>query len=129
MKNYSKQREEILRAIKELHNHPTAEEVYEKIKEYNSTASRGTVYRNLKDLVSENMIIKISKTDGPDRYDYIRFPHHHIVCLKCGEVFDFTYEFNENRVKQNIENQTGVEFDFNGFSIQAICGRCKNELQ
>ena len=51
--------------------HPTAEEIFEEVKKKDSNISRGTVYRNLKELVNEDFIIKISMNDGPDRYDYI----------------------------------------------------------
>ena len=129
MKNYSKQREEILNAIKELSNHPTAEEVYFKIKEYNSTASKGTVYRNLKDLVSEKIITKISKPEGPDRYDFIIVPHHHLICSKCGRIFDFKYDFNIKDIKKDIKSQVGDNIDIKGFSILVICSECKNKLQ
>ena len=56
MKNYSKQREELLLVLEKLKIHPTAEEIYQKLKDNNSTSSRGTVYRNLKDLVEEEII-------------------------------------------------------------------------
>lgn len=129
MKNYSKQREDILNAIKELSNHPTAEDIYAKVKEYNSTASRGTVYRNLKNLVCDNVIVKISKTEGPDRYDLVSKPHHHAICSKCGKVFDFTYNFDESDIKKSIQKQIGMNIDINSFSLQMICDDCKNKLQ
>lgn len=112
-----------------MHNHPTAEEVYFKVKEYNSTASKGTVYRNLKDLVLEKVITKISKLEGPDRYDFPLIPHHHLICSKCGRVFDFKYDFNTKDIKKNIENQVGENIDIEGFSVLVICNECKNKLQ
>lgn len=129
MKNYSKQREEVLNAIKELSNHPTAEEIYTVVKSHNSTASRGTVYRNLKNLVCDNVILKISKTEGPDRYDLIGKPHNHAICAKCGKVYDFTYEFDEKKIKDSLKNQIGMDIDINSFSLQVICDECKNKLQ
>lgn len=129
MKNYSKQREDVLNAIKELKNHPTAEEIYEKVKDYNSTASRGTVYRNLKNLVCDGVITKISRTEGPNRYDLVTIPHHHLICSKCGKVFDFKYDFNEDKIKESIKNQIGINVDINSFSLQTICSECKNKLQ
>ena len=50
MKNYSKQRDDLLSILKNSKSHPTAEELYEKVKEKIPNVSRGTVYRNLKDL-------------------------------------------------------------------------------
>ena len=60
MKNYSRQREEVIKFIKSSYSHPTAEEIYERVKDNKSTSSRGTVYRNLKNLVQKNKILKIA---------------------------------------------------------------------
>ena len=89
MKNYSRQREDLLSILKNSKSHPTAEELYNSIKEKIPSVSRGTVYRNLKDLVDEGYIIKISMADGADRYDYIHKKHNHIICKYCGMVKDF----------------------------------------
>ena len=61
MRNYSKQREEILNVVKEMRNHPTAEEIYEISKETIPNISLGTVYRNLNTLVNEKLIRKIKE--------------------------------------------------------------------
>ena len=76
MKNYSRQREDLLSILKNSKSHPTAEELYNSIKEKIPSVSRGTVYRNLKDLVDEGYIIKISMAGGADRYDYIHKKHN-----------------------------------------------------
>ena len=91
MKNYSRQREEILREIEKLYSHPTAEDIYMIVKGKDPAISRSTVYRNLNLLVEDEKINKISMQAGPDRYDFIREPHSHIICTKCGKVFDFNY--------------------------------------
>ena len=85
MKNYSKQREEIIEVIKKLYNHPTAEEIYFLTKQKDPAVSRSTVYRNLNGLVQERMVTQIAVSNGPDRYDYIhnREKHGHAICKKC----------------------------------------------
>ena len=47
MKNYSRQREEIINVIKDSYEHPTAEMVYMTVKSKDPAVSRSTVYRNL----------------------------------------------------------------------------------
>ena len=59
MKNYSRQREEIIRIIKKLGNHPIAEQIYFTVKQEDTSISRSTVYRNLNDLVKNNVLLKI----------------------------------------------------------------------
>ena len=102
MKNYSRQREDLLSILKNSKSHPTAEELYNSIKEKIPSVSRWTVYRNLKDLVDEGYIIKISMAGGADRYDYIHKKHNHIICKYCGMVKDFEYDFDLKNVKLSV---------------------------
>lgn len=125
MKNYSRQREEIIKVIKDSNNHPTAEEIYMLVKAKDSSVSRSTVYRNLGLLVENKLIIKISMLVGPDRYDYVKEKHNHAICSKCGKVFDFDYDFEYNELKEIISKQTGVEISEKGIALEGICSSCK----
>lgn len=125
MEKYSKQREEIIDVLKESYDHPTAEQIYERVREKKSTSSRGTVYRNLKKLVEKNKIIKISIPDAPDRYDYIKEEHSHIICVKCKKVFDFKYNFKTDTLKKLIKNQTEITPDMKTITISGICKNCQ----
>ena len=125
MKNYSRQREEIIKVIKETYNHPTAEDVYMTVKAKDSAVSRSTVYRNLGLLVENNIINKISMQVGPDRFDYIREPHNHAICTKCGKIFDFEYNFEYEKIKTSVLGQTGIEISTMGIAIEGICNSCK----
>ena len=127
MKNYSKQREDLLNILKNSRSHPTAEELYEKAKEKIPSVSRGTVYRNLKDLVDEGYIIKISMASGADRYDYIHKKHNHIICKSCGTVKDFEYNFDLEDVKQSVIKQTEVSPLLDGVIVYGMCGKCKEK--
>lgn len=127
MKNYSKQREEIIGVIKKLYNHPTAEEIYTIVKTNDPSVSRSTVYRNLGLLVENNIIEKISMLVGPDRYDYKREPHNHAICIKCGQVFDFQYNFELDKLKDLIKQQTGIEISSKSIAMEGICKNCKKD--
>lgn len=125
MKNYSRQREEIIKVVKELYTHPTAEEIYMIVKAKDPGVSRSTVYRNLGLLVENNIINKISMAVGPDRYDAVKEVHNHAICIKCGKVFDFDYEFEYDKIKSAIEKQTGIEISNKGIALEGICNSCK----
>ena len=129
MKNYSKQRDDLLSILKNSKSHPTAEELYENIKEKIPNVSRGTVYRNLKDLVDENCIIKISMPDGADRYDYIHKKHNHVICKYCGKVKDFEYNFDSKKAKLSVLEQTGMESFLDGIIVYGVCEKCKSKLK
>lgn len=126
MKNYSRQREEIIKVVKDSYNHPTAEEIYMIVKAKDPAVSRSTVYRNLGLLVDSNMIKQISMKVGPDRYDYMRTPHNHAMCIKCGKILDFEYSFEYEKLSKIVKEQTGIEISTNGIALEGICDSCKN---
>ena len=125
MRNYSKQREEIIEVIKNSYNHPTAEDIYMIVKGNDPAVSRSTVYRNLGLLSEDGIIQKISMLVGPDRYDYIHKKHNHAICTKCGNVFDFEYDFKLEKLKKKIKEQTGIEVSSENIAIEGICENCK----
>lgn len=127
MEKYSKQREEILNLLKNSCSHPTADEIYLDLKKMNSTASKGTVYRNLDFLCKKDLIKQISVESGPNRYDYMHKPHHHIVCKKCGKVYDFDFDIDILSLKSAILEQTKSEMCGNDVSVQGICKTCKEQ--
>lgn len=125
MKNYSKQREEVLEVLKDSYNHPTAEEVYQILKSKKSTSSRSTVYRNLGLLEKEDIIKKISISDGPDRYDYFRKPHNHVVCKRCGKIADFEYDFRARQIIEVIKEDTKMNTVMDSIIVEGICSSCE----
>lgn len=127
MNNYSKQREIILDTFKHL-NHPTAEQLYHKVHENNPTISKSTVYRNLNVLLKNKLIKKIKVLNGADRYDYIDKEHYHVICNKCGKVFDFMYQFKKEELKEIIHSETGVTTNIDSIILYGICEECKSKV-
>ena len=127
MKNYSRQREEIIRVIKDIHSHPTAEEIYMNVKAKDPALSRSTVYRNLTMLVENNIVSKISMQVGPDRFDYVCKNHNHVICTKCGTIIDFEYDLNFEELSKSVLENTGVELSPYGITLNGVCAKCKNK--
>lgn len=125
MKNYSRQREEIIKVIENSYDHLTAEDIYMTVKAKDPAVSRSTVYRNLNLLVENGIVNKISMQFGPDRFDYIRGVHNHAICTKCGKIMDFNYSFEYDKIKEIVKNQTGIEISTTGIAIEGICDSCK----
>lgn len=127
MNNYSKQREVILDVIKNNHTHPTAEKIYNLVVKEETKISKSTVYRNINILVEQGVIQKITMATGPDRYDYLHGEHYHAICGVCGEVFDFCYNFEKEKVIKSIKQQTNMNIDVNSITVHGICGKCKSK--
>lgn len=81
------QRAMTLEAVRRLHAHPTAEEVYRQVAAEHPSVSRATVYRNLRQLAESGLLLKINTTDGADHFDHRCDAHYHAGCLRCGRGF------------------------------------------
>lgn len=127
MNNYSKQREVILETLKNTYTHPTAEELYNMVHEKYPKISKSTVYRNINILLENNVIRKIKMQSGADRFDYIFKTHYHAICERCGKVFDFMYEFENEELKKMIQIQTGIMAKTDSITIYGICEKCKSK--
>lgn len=123
--NYSKQRECILEILKNTKTHPSIEELCTMVQETDDKISKSTVYRNVNILVDNNIIRKIVIPNGPDRYDFMHIPHHHMVCTKCLSVIDFEYDFNKDIQMSEIEKQIGTSINMDSVTINGICNNCK----
>lgn len=85
----TRQRNEILRIVKNYDGHPTAENVYECSRNAFPNIGRGTVYRNLNILADNGEIRRVQMPNEPVRFDKTASPHDHMLCVKCGTLIDF----------------------------------------
>ena len=87
---YSRQRECILKYVKSVRTHPTAEDIWTAVRNEIPNISLGTVYRNLKQLELAGQILTIESTADKLNYDGCVDPHQHFMCSGCNKVFDLT---------------------------------------
>jgi len=123
----SKQRQSILDILTQQHAHLSAEEIYQSVKLLHPSISLGTVYRNLEILTEIGAVYRASFADGKARYE-MASPghHHHLVCLKCGNIEDIMEcpmakdieSFMENRDFQPLRHY---------FEIYGHCAKCKQK--
>ena len=118
------QRSLVLKAVKDLACHATADEVYDKVVKRHANISRGTVYRNLNLLSDMGKIRKVKMPGGADRYDNTCHEHYHAKCMKCGKVFDVEMDFISD-LENNIKDSSGFEFTGHDIIFKGICIKCK----
>ena len=112
------QRLVIFEAFENLHNHPTAKDIYNFIKNKYPSISLSTVYNTL-DLFVEHNIINTVKSDfGTVRYDGITNHHHHLYCHESNKIEDYYNSeldklLNEFFMKNQIKN-----FDIKEIKLQ-----------
>ena len=116
----SKYGEQILQIILNSREHPTAEHIFMEMKNNNSKVVQATVYNNLKTLLQEGKIIRITEPGCPDRYDNTT-RHDHIICSRCGKLADIRLE----DMTESIEKQLGYEIESYELKVRYICRECK----
>ena len=124
MRRNTVQREFTLMAVKQLHCHATAEDVYAVVAKKHPNVSRATVYRNLNELAEDGIIQKVRVPDGADRFDHQCHNHYHFCCEKCGKVFDVDMEYMENLI-QSVKDKHGFEFLGYDLMFKGICAPCR----
>ena len=121
---YSRQRELILKTLKENCIHPTAEQLYELIRREEPTVSLATVYRNLNLLAENGMVKKIEGLDGTAHFDHQTFDHYHFICTKCNRVFDIPCDIAPD-LAQDGESRTGCRIASYDVSFRGTCKSCQ----
>ena len=103
--------------------HPTVEEVYNALKPDNPNLSLGTVYRNLNQLSEAGMLMKIPIADGSDRFDGRTDCHYHMICDKCGRVFDIELDCLDE-IPQTVMRENGHRITRVTLNLKGVCAGC-----
>lgn len=84
------QRVAILRAVESSGSHPDADVVYRHVCREYPHISRDTVYRTLSMMEEKGIIGSVFFVGNSKRYDPNTARHHHLVCVRCRKILDFS---------------------------------------
>lgn len=124
MKNFSRQREEIIRVLRSTDTHPTAAWVYSRVKEAIPNISLGTVYRNLAALSKSGEILSLSVGDGFEHFDGNPAPHAHLHCRICGKIADAPMPGDP---LADVAREHGFEPETSVYIEYGVCEECKKQ--
>lgn len=113
----------IAQIVLDSHDHPTAEQIYLRIKQGGTQISLATVYNNLKSLVDEGVLRKITLDGSPDRFDKATF-HQHLICDRCGKLSDVDVRDLTGILKED----TGLDILCYDIQIRYLCPECQKLL-
>lgn len=116
----------MLQTVLDMHEHPTADDVYVAVAEDHPSISKATVYRNLNQLVSQGEIRRVPVPNGADRFDFNTKEHFHVRCSCCGGVFDVYMPHIENLIDQ-IEDSSDVAIKRYDILFEGICPTCRDK--
>ena len=126
MSRKSSQRDAILRVVKNTNSHPGADWIYEQVKKEIPNISMGTIYRNLRLLVENGEVKEINIPGIPSRFDGNTYDHHHLLCEKCGRIFDLD-EFVDYNMEDMIFQKTGFKVKVQYLKFIGLCADCQKE--
>lgn len=119
---FTEQRAAVYRFLSSTTSHPDADEVFQEVRAKVPGISLATVYKSLETLVSCDLAMKLSYSDGSARYDGRTDPHHHARCVSCGRVMDVPGEFSPKQIRDLGKGLQG--FTVTGYRLE-LTGRCE----
>ena len=120
----SRQREAILKVLRETNTHPTADWIYDRVRKIIPNISLGTVYRNLNFLVSQGLVREvIVQGSSSAKYDANIEPHHHFICLNCNSIYDLPNDEISLDVSQ-LEKKRKFKISYVNLDIYGTCAKC-----
>lgn len=122
-KKLTKNRKLILDVFLLAGSHRTIEELYYQTKVLNPRVGLATVYRSVKILCDCGLVSGFKHTDGVFRYELGREYHEHLICIKCGRLF----EVSDPQIKamQNaLAKRNGFKILHSRLELYGICREC-----
>ena len=121
----TKQRQAVLRVIRESEAHLTANEVFENAKRVLPGISFATVYNSLRFLKSEGLIGEVRFGMDATRYDRTLTRHDHAICSKCGRLVDIELPIPEGLLEEAADRSQFVAESIE-VTLRGLCPDCSN---
>lgn len=126
-KRITSQRALILEIIRRGGSHLDADEVYRQARRKQPGISLSTVYRTLR-LLKEMGVVNEVRFDENHHHYEPKAPgeHHHLVCLGCGKLIEFTYPLSRY-VKRKVNEARDFEIVETEIHLRGYCSSCRSK--
>lgn len=115
------------------HPHLTAEEVYQRLRQHGEEVGLATVYRVLTQFETAGLLIRHNFEGGRSVFEMNQGGHHdHMVCVACGQVFEFFDTAIEER-QRRVAEKAGFTIDDHSLYLYGVCegmkkrGKCSKK--
>jgi len=120
----TEQRRVILKELRKLSSHPTADELYVLVRKHLPNISLGTVYRNLEILSEARMILKLETAGSQKRFDGTAENHYHVRCIRCGRVDDLSLGVMST-IEGAAQGESGYRILSHRLEFLGLCPLCR----
>ena len=109
--------------------HISAEDVHMILRANHSEIGLATVYRSLELLVELGLLQKMEFGDGCSRYEISdlnpgEHQHHHLICLSCGKVTEFSEDLLEN-LEKKVADECDFQIEDHQVKLFGYCKECR----
>ena len=119
----TKQRQAVLRVIRESPEHLTANEVFGDARRLLPGISFATVYNSLRYLKNEGLIGEVRFGMDATLYDRNLTRHDHAICTKCGTLVDIEMKLPEKLVAKAAK-KSKFKPESLEFTLRGLCPAC-----
>lgn len=103
------------------HPHVTAEEVYKRLLAAGEEVGLATIYRVLTQFQAAGLVIRHNFEGGRSVFEINQGAHHdHMVCMHCGQVFEFYDTAIEERQRE-VAQKAGFSIDAHSLYLYGVC--------
>ena len=124
----TRQRKAIMKILIKNKYPISAREIYKQLKKEHSKLRLSTIYRNLNLFVKKDLVkkIRLNRDNRENKFELkVKEHHHHLICVKCGEIIPLECPLQE--FKNKIQAETNYEIVDHNFNMYGICPECKEE--
>ncbi|NLI61664.1 MAG: transcriptional repressor [Clostridiales bacterium] len=114
-----------------LHNedkHMSTEEIFIEVKKTNPDIGLATIYRTVLLLEELGILVRLNFEDGRNRYELSHpeedHDHHHLICLKCGQVSEVEEDLLES-LEETIDRNHNFKIINHKVKFFGHCNRCR----
>ncbi len=124
--NLTRERKLILNEVFSNDGHLEADEIFFRLRRDRKDVSRATVYRTLGLLVDCGLVRKVYLGEDHIHYEHTfgHIHHDHLVCLKCGNVIEFSDKKIE-KLQSSVCREKGFEELSHTVQIFGYCKGCR----
>ena len=119
----TKQRQSVLRVIRESDEHLTANEVFDEARRLLPGISFATVYNSLRYLKNKGLIGEIRFGTDATRYDRKLMRHDHALCNNCGKLVDLELSIPVALLEE-AANLSKFEAKSIELTLRGLCPEC-----
>ena len=122
----TKQRQTILRVIRESDKHLTANEVFDDARRLLPGISFANVYNSLNYLKNQKLIGEIKFGTDANLYDRKLTRHDHALCNNCGKLVDLELTI-PNKLLKEAANRSRFKLETIELTLRGLCPECSGQ--